>query len=69
MCRLWSIYEDTSKFALAYQQKSDCMINLHLVVNISTGHNTNYVRYGKFFFFGDHFQKAIKYMKTRKSGT
>ena len=44
------------------------MVNLHLVVKIPTGHNSRtFMRYQKnSFFFGHHFQKAIKYMKTRK---
>ena len=40
-----SIYKDTSKFALAYEQKKIArMVNLHLVVKISTGHNSRTVR-------------------------
>jgi len=41
---MYSIYKNTSKFALVYEQKKSArMVNLHLVVKISTGHNSRTV--------------------------
>jgi len=67
---LWRvfIYKDTSQFALAYEQKKTArVVNLHLVVKISTGQNLRtYEISKKFFFLGSSLSKSNKIYKNKE---